>query len=63
MDETMYSIKDVAKLLRLSPQTVTKIFEHEPGVIVLPGGGPKRSYRSFRIPKGVFERVLRKYRQ
>ena len=46
-----------------SPQTVTRLFENEPGILVLEGGGPKRKYRSLRIPKHVYERVIHKYQR
>lgn len=49
-------------MLRLSPQTVTRIFEKEPGVIVLERKKPgrtRKSYRSIRIPRPVYERVRR----
>ena len=53
----------VAEMTGFSPQTVTRIFENEQGIIVLEGGGPKRKYRSIRIPVSVYQRVIRKYQK
>jgi hypothetical protein len=61
-EKLVYTVRDIAELMRLSPQTVTTLFEHEPGVIVLERKQPgKRAYRSIRIPRGVYERVLRRW--
>lgn len=58
-EKTVYTVADVAALMGLSRQTVTRLFEHERGVIVLkrPERMHKRSYRSIRIPRAVYERV------
>lgn len=52
-------VAEVAALMGFSRQTVTKLFENEPGVIVIerPEQMRKRKYRSIRIPRGVYERV------
>jgi DNA-binding LacI/PurR family transcriptional regulator len=63
MDDIVYTIKDISKMTGFSVQTVTRLFQDEPGVLVLRGGGPKRSYRSLRVPRRVYERVIRKYQQ
>ena len=54
------TVAEAAELTGLSRQTVTRMFEKEPGVLVLgrPGERNKRSYRSIRIPRAVFERVI-----
>lgn len=54
-----YTVREVAELLGLSPQTVTRLFENEPGVLILnrPTRINKRRYRSLRIPHAVYERV------
>jgi len=46
----------------LSRDTITRMFQTEPGVIVInrPSANHKRRYRSIRIPRAVYERVLRK---
>jgi transcriptional regulator GlxA family with amidase domain len=62
MERTPYTIAEVAHMLRLSAQTITRLFEKEPGVIILERKKPNRkrkSYRSIRIPHPVFERVRR----
>jgi AraC-like DNA-binding protein len=55
-----YTIAEVAALTGWSRQTVTRLFEHERGVLMLgrPESLHKRSYRSIRIPHAVYERVV-----
>ena len=58
-----YTVAEVAHMTGYSAQTVTRMFENEPGVFVLERnkrGGKRRSYRSIRIPRVVYERVVRK---
>jgi len=58
-----YTIAEVSRWLRLSVQTVTRLFEKEPGVIVLEQKKPgrkRKSYRCIRIPHAVYERVCRR---
>lgn len=54
------TVAEVAALTGLSRRTVTRLFEHERGVIVLNRAEElhKRRYRSIRIPRAVYERVL-----
>jgi AraC-like DNA-binding protein len=59
-EETPYSINDVAKLTGYSPQMVTRLFENESGVLIVERQAKKRNYRSIRIPRRVYERVIRK---
>jgi hypothetical protein len=59
-ENTPYTVGEVAKLTGYSPQMVTRLFENEPGVLIVERQGPKRVYRSIRIPRGVYERVIRK---
>lgn len=56
-----YTVREVATLTGLSPQTITRMFESEPGVLVMsrPEEKHKRRYRSIRIPRAVYERVIR----
>jgi hypothetical protein len=58
----VYTVAEVAVLTGFSRQTITRMFEHEPGVMVLkrPETMHKRGYRTIRIPRTVYERVLRK---
>jgi DNA-binding LacI/PurR family transcriptional regulator len=61
--ETPYTVKEVAELTGFSPQTVTKMFENEPGVIVYEEKRPRKlaSYRTIRIPRHVYRRVMAKW--
>ena len=56
----VYTVDEVAALTGFSRGTITRLFEHERGVLIL--GRPellhKRRYRSIRIPKAVYERVV-----
>ncbi len=60
--DTPYTVAEVAALTGYSRQTVTRLFEREPGVLVLerPEGMHKRRYRSIRIPERVYARVVEK---
>ena len=57
-----YTVREVAALTGFSRQTVTRMFEREPGVLVLerPSTSRKRRCRAIRIPHAVYERVIRK---
>jgi len=51
--------RDIAALMRLSPQTVTTLIEHELGVIVMERKKcGKGAYRSIRVPRSVYEHFL-----
>ena len=61
--ERHYSPAEIAELWNLSVDTVRKIFEKEPGVLVIGTAQPrrgKRSYTTMRIPREVIERVHRR---
>jgi hypothetical protein len=62
MEKQVYTIEEVAAMTGFSRRTVSRMFEREPGVIVLerPETMRKRRYRSIRIPKAVYERLLRR---
>lgn len=51
---------EIAALTGFSRSTVTRMFERERGVLILmrPETLHKRRYRSIRIPRAVFERVI-----
>jgi hypothetical protein len=57
-----YTVAQVADRWNLSHDAVRRLFEEEPGVLVL-GGNPsrgRRPYTTLRIPESVVERVYRK---
>lgn len=58
--ELVYTIDDVVALTGLSRITVTRMFEHETGVIVTNCAERmhKSGYRSIRIPLSVYERII-----
>jgi hypothetical protein len=61
--ERHYSPPEIAEFWGLSVDTVRKIFEVEPGVLVIGNQLPrrgKRSYTTLRIPAHVLERVHRR---
>jgi hypothetical protein len=55
-----YTVAEVAKMLNYSPQMITRPFESEKGVLIVERKAKKRNYRSIRIPRAVYERVVRK---
>ena len=58
-----YTVAEVAKMLHFSPQFITQMFENEPGVLIVERQAKKRNYRTIRIPRHVYERVVRKLTQ
>jgi len=63
-EQEFFTVSEVAKMLKVSPDKVSRHFEEEPGVIDL--GAPerlhKRRYRVLRIPAAVLNRFLYKKR-
>ena len=61
LDKPAFTVAEVAALTGFSRQTVTRMFENETGVLILerPKRMHKRGYRSIRIPRAVYERVVR----
>jgi hypothetical protein len=57
--ERCHSPEQIAELWTLSADTVRRLFEHEPGVLVIerPRIYGKRRYRTLRIPESVAQRV------
>ena len=58
-----YTAAEIAELWNLSPDAVRRIFEDEPGVLVLgrsSTGRGRRAYTTLRIPESVVERVYRR---
>jgi len=61
--ERHFSPAEIAELWKLSTDCVRKIFENEPGVLILGNAAPrrgKRSYTTLRIPETVLDRVHRR---
>ena len=61
--ERHYTVAEIAAMWRLSPDAVRRLFEREPGVLVLRQNEPryaKRRYITLRIPASVVERVHRR---
>jgi len=60
VEDELFSVAEVATLLKISKDTVTRLFENEPGLI--DPGAPetrhKRRYRILRIPTSVLNRML-----
>jgi len=58
-----YSVAEIAFLWNLSSDKVRRLFEAEPGVLVLGGAQSRygrRRHRTLRIPESVAERVYRR---
>jgi AraC-like DNA-binding protein len=62
VDNPALTVAEVAALTGFSRQTVTRLFQNETGVLVIKRSETmhKRGYRSIRIPRPVYERVIRK---
>jgi len=57
----LLTVNDAARLTGKSRRTILRWFEREPGVLLVldsPEECHKRRYRTFRIPRAVFERVI-----
>lgn len=57
-----YSPDELGALWNLSADTIRRLFDHEPGVLVIEharGRGTRR-YRTLRIPESVAQRVHRR---
>ena len=63
VENVPYSVAEVAALTHLSERTVIKLFENEKGVLIYEVKRPRKraSYRTIRIPRHVYERVIRRY--
>jgi hypothetical protein len=62
MDERPYSINELTVLHNLSRRTIIRLYENEPGVLVLQGSRVHqqalgRRYRTIRVPQHVYRRV------
>jgi hypothetical protein len=57
--ERHFSPAELAELWSLSEDTIRRMFEHEPGVVIFenPSRNPGRRRRTLRIPQSIAERV------
>jgi hypothetical protein len=60
--ERHYSVAELSVLWNLGPDLLRKLFEREPGVMVIGDPSPRgrRRYTTLRIPESVAERVHRR---
>jgi hypothetical protein len=60
LEKPTLSVDDVVILMGLSRRSIIRLFEHERGVLIIerPETMHKRRYRSLRIPRAVYERVI-----
>ena len=58
--EPIFTAEELARVHRLHPATIRKLFREEPGVIRLGHGyrRDRRQYFTLRIPRSVAERVF-----
>lgn len=63
--ERHYSAEEIGRLWGLSPRTVRRMFENEPGILVFGNAGSmkKRRYLTLRVPESVLVRVHRRLRK
>jgi hypothetical protein len=61
--ERHYTVAEIAEMWNLSKDAVRRVFQNEPGVLVLGSRsrGRKRRYATLRVPLSVLERVHRQY--
>lgn len=64
LEQEFFTVAEVAKILKVGRDTVSRRFENEPGVIDLgvPTRRYKRRHRILRIPAAVLNRFLHKKR-
>jgi hypothetical protein len=60
--ERYYNVQEIAAMWNISKDKVRRIFQNEPGVLILPSRtkGSKRRYTMLRVPHSVLERVHRR---
>lgn len=60
--ERHFTTAEVAEMWKISSDTVRRLFEHEPGVLVIGDPNPhhRRRHVTLRIPASVLERVHRR---
>lgn len=60
LEERHYTVAEIAVMWNLSKDAVRRLFQNEPGVLVLGDASPrrrKRPYKTLRIPESVARRV------
>ena len=60
---TPYTVGQVSKMMGLSARVVIRLFENEKGVLIYEVPNvlrKRRGYRTIRIPRHVYERVVRR---
>ena len=57
-DGEFLTLAECARRMKMSPSTARRIFRHEPGVEVVLTPGSRRPI--IRVPRSVFERVMRR---
>ena len=64
LEKPALTVAEAATLTGFSVPTITRLFQSAPGVIVIarPSKMNKRRYRSIRIPRAVYERVIGRLR-
>jgi len=61
--ERHYTVAEISQMWQLSPDSVRRLFEREPGVLALGSDhstGYKRRYTTLRVPESVLARVHRR---
>jgi transcriptional regulator GlxA family with amidase domain len=63
--EKHFSVNELAEWWGLSERTIRRMFDSEPGVVVLERSETrfKRAYKTVRIPQSVAQRVYRKLKK
>lgn len=60
-ENVLLTVNEIAQLTGRSRRTIIRWFEDEPGTLVVidnPERMHKRRYRTLRIPRAIFERVI-----
>jgi len=56
--EQHYSLDELSELWGLSKKVLTRLFEHEPGVLILEEGRERRTFRiAVSVAKRVYDRL------
>lgn len=58
--ERHFSPDQIGEIWGLSADSIRRIFEREPGVLVLDRSKGRRNYRTLRVPESVMQRVHRR---